>query len=149
MGIELWEQRSIKKTNVPSLIELEEQVKNCTKCNLHQNRTHTVFARGDSKAKIMVIGEAPGYNEDQKGLPFVGKAGALLNKMLFSIGVNDKDVYIANVLKCRPPQNRDPTLEEISACSHYLIAQIKHVAPKIILGVGRFAGHFLLTRLFL
>ena len=93
----------------------------------------------------MIIGEAPGLHEDQQGLPFVGKAGFLLNKMLSSIGISADDVYISNVLKCRPPDNRDPLSEEIAQCSGYLSQQIALVAPKLILAVGRFAGQFLLN----
>ncbi|STX51361.1 C-terminal part of DNA polymerase, bacteriophage-type [Legionella busanensis] len=147
MGIDVWTSR---QTNTCSnkLIDLAETVANCTKCpTLYQNRTQTVFSRGNPSAKLMIIGEAPGFNEDKQGLPFVGRAGTLLNQMLNSIGLNEDDVYIANVIKCRPPENRDPRPEEIAQCSGYLIQQIKLVAPKLLLALGRFAGQFLLKEL--
>lgn len=131
---------------VNELTSLCETVSSCTKCSLHATRTQTVFARGNPKAKLMIIGEAPGFYEDQQGLPFVGKAGGLLNRMLESIGMTDEDVYIANVLKCRPPGNRDPQLEEIQQCSAYLTEQIRMINPSVLLAVGRFSGHFLLQQ---
>ena len=144
MGIETWVVRE-PLVHKKSLAGLAEEVSSCTRCTLHQTRTQTVFARGNSKANLMIIGEAPGLHEDQQGLPFVGKAGFLLNKMLSSIGISADDVYISNVLKCRPPDNRDPLSEEIAQCSGYLSQQIALVAPKLILAVGRFAGQFLLN----
>jgi DNA polymerase len=126
------------------LANLAKQVSSCTRCPLAQTRTQTVFARGNPQAKLMIVGEAPGFYEDQQGKPFVGKAGGLLNRMLRSIGLSDEDVYIANVLKCRPPNNRDPNSEEISQCCDYLAQQIAIVSPHLILAVGRFAGQFLL-----
>ena len=144
MGIETWVVRE-PLVHKKSLAGLAEEVSSCTRCTLHQTRAQTVFARGNSKANLMIIGEAPGLHEDQQGLPFVGKAGFLLNKMLSSIGISADDVYISNVLKCRPPDNRDPLSEEIAQCSGYLSQQIALVAPKLILAVGRFAGQFLLN----
>ncbi|MGQ3887444.1 uracil-DNA glycosylase [Legionella sp. CNM-1927-20] len=146
MGVDVWTPR---QTHICSnkLIDLASTVANCTKCPLYQNRTNTVFSRGNSSAKLMIIGEAPGFNEDKQGLPFVGRAGALLNQMLNSIGLTEDDVYIANVIKCRPPENRDPRPEEILQCSGYLVQQIELVAPKLLLALGRFAGQFLLNEI--
>ena len=126
-----------------SLSLLAQNVAACTRCPLHQTRKQTVFFRGNPQAKLMIVGEAPGFYEDQQGRPFVGKAGGLLNQMLQSVGIQEDAVYIANVLKCRPPNNRDPKTEEISQCSHYLRQQIALVKPDLILAVGRFAGQFL------
>lgn len=155
MGIEPWTMREQKSScsNILPLNQPEEalnrlamQVTACERCPLHQTRTQTVFSRGHPQAKLMIVGEAPGYYEDQQGQPFVGKAGSLLNRMLQSIGYREEDVYIANVLKCRPPNNRDPRPEEIAACSDYLHQQITYVAPRLILALGRFAGQFLLKQ---
>ncbi len=128
------------------LTSLAHEVAGCTRCPLHQTRTHTVFARGNPKARLMLIGEAPGFYEDQQAKPFVGKAGLLLNRMLASIDLTEEDYYIANVLKCRPPNNRDPQLTEIAACSSYLSAQIHFIQPQLILALGRFAGQFLMQQ---
>lgn len=145
MGVEIWELRKKPPAfEQCSLEELAQQVSSCKRCPLHQSRTHTVFARGNPHAKLMVIGEAPGFYEDQQGKPFVGKAGTLLNRMLASIDLSENEIYIANVLKCRPPENRDPTPEEIEQCSGHLVKQIQAVQPQLILAVGRFSGQFLL-----
>jgi uracil-DNA glycosylase family 4 len=158
LGIEPWILRSseaiVRQSNESSIIAcapegldtLRGSVASCTKCSLHQTRTQTVFARGNPEAKLMIIGEAPGFYEDKQGLPFVGKAGGLLNRMLASIGFLPEDVYIANVLKCRPPDNRDPQVDEIQQCSGYLTQQIRMVNPIVLLAVGRFSGHFLLQQ---
>ncbi|MFA5960326.1 MAG: uracil-DNA glycosylase [Tatlockia sp.] len=122
---------------------LAEQARACQNCPLHQTRKQVVFSRGNFNANLMVIGEAPGFYEDQQGLPFVGKAGQLLNCMLASIGLDEDAVYITNVLKCRPPENRDPEAFEIQQCSHFLTEQIACKAPRLILALGRFAGQFL------
>ena len=143
MGIDVWSLRD-NKTKRKSLESLEKDVVACIRCPLHECRTQTVFARGNPDASLMILGEAPGYHDDREGLPFVGKAGSLLNKMLNSIGLSEEDVYIANVLKCRPPDNRDPQTDEILQCREYLIQQIEYVMPKLILAVGRFSGGFLL-----
>ena len=116
----------------------------CSRCELHQSRTQTVFGVGDRAARWLVIGEAPGAEEDQRGEPFVGRAGALLNAMLAAIGLPREAVYIANILKCRPPQNRDPRPAEVLACSAYLERQIALLEPTIILAVGRIAAQNLL-----
>jgi DNA polymerase len=123
---------------------LEEQVSACTRCALHQSRTQTVFGTGNRSAEWMIIGEAPGADEDRQGEPFVGRAGRLLNEMLFAAGYQRADVFIANILKCRPPANRDPSADEIACCQPYLQHQIELVQPKLILAVGRIAAHGLL-----
>lgn len=123
---------------------MRTRVANCTACGLHQGRTQTVFGVGDNNAQWMVIGEAPGAEEDRQGEPFVGRAGQLLNAMLLAIGLQREEVYIANVVKCRPPGNRDPAPEEAAACEPYLKRQIALIKPKVILVVGRIAAHNLL-----
>jgi uracil-DNA glycosylase family 4 len=117
----------------------------CTKCELHRTRTQTVFGTGERHADLLIIGEAPGRDEDLRGEPFVGRAGQLLNAMLLAIGFQREQVYIANILKCRPPNNRDPRIEEAAACSPYLQAQIELIRPKVILALGRIAAHNLLN----
>lgn len=123
---------------------LEQKVAGCTACALHQTRTQTVFGVGNRSAKLMIIGEAPGFHEDAKGEPFVGRAGQLLTAMLKSIGFIRDQVYIANILKCRPPDNRDPLPIEIKTCTPYLEQQIALVKPQLLLAVGRIAAHHLL-----
>ena len=116
----------------------------CQRCNLHQTRTQTVFGVGSHRARWVFIGEAPGADEDRQGEPFVGRAGQLLNAMLFALGLAREEVYIANVLKCRPPENRDPRPEEVEQCEPYLIRQIELIQPAIIVALGRHAVHSLL-----
>lgn len=123
---------------------LEKKVINCRSCELHSSRTNAVFGVGDKNADLMVIGEAPGADEDRQGEPFVGRAGQLLNAMLQAIGLKRKQVFIANILKCRPPGNRDPYPEEALRCEPYLMRQIALVKPKVILAVGRVAAQNLL-----
>ena len=123
---------------------LQKRVATCTLCGLHSTRTQTVFGVGDNNAQWMVIGEAPGADEDRQGEPFVGRAGKLLNEMLRAVGLPREDVYIANVLKCRPPNNRDPLPVEVAQCAPYLKRQVELVQPKIILAVGRIAAQNLL-----
>ncbi|WP_133129660.1 uracil-DNA glycosylase [Legionella yabuuchiae] len=142
LGIKPWILRN-QNDSARKLRLLETSVQSCQQCNLHKSRSHTVFARGNCQAQLMIIGEAPAYHEDQQGMPFVGKAGMLLNKMLDSVGFLPEEVYITNVIKCRPPNNRDPEAIEIEACSSYLREQIELINPAVILGVGKFAGHFL------
>jgi DNA polymerase len=125
--------------------ELEAAVKGCVLCELHRTRTQTVFGVGDRQAKWMVIGEAPGADEDAQGEPFVGRAGQLLNSMLKACGLKREQVFIANILKCRPPQNRDPSPAEAACCTPYLHRQIELVDPKLILCVGRIAAQNLLS----
>lgn len=123
---------------------LEERVADCTRCELHHGRTQTVFGVGNPQADWMIIGEAPGAEEDRQGEPFVGRAGQLLNEMLRAVGLARESVYIANILKCRPPRNRDPQPEEVDACEAYLQRQIELVDPRLILAVGRIAAQNLL-----
>ncbi|HEX6998878.1 MAG TPA: uracil-DNA glycosylase [Gammaproteobacteria bacterium] len=123
---------------------LAEAVKACTRCALHRGRKQAVFGVGRPDAELMVVGEAPGADEDRQGEPFVGPAGRLLNAMLRSIGYPRADVYIANILKCRPPNNRDPRPEEAVACTPFLERQIELVSPKALLAVGRIAAQWLL-----
>ncbi len=124
--------------------ELRDEVAACTLCSLHRTRTQTVFGVGSESADWMIIGEAPGAEEDRRGEPFVGRAGKLLDEMLRSVGLARDDVFIANLLKCRPPQNRDPAVGEAAACRSYLDRQIALLAPKLILAVGRIAAQHLL-----
>jgi len=121
------------------------EVANCTRCGLHECRTRTVFGVGDRQARWLVVGEAPGADEDLQGEPFVGRAGGLLNAMLRGIGLAREQVFIANVLKCRPPNNRDPAPEEVAQCLPYLERQIALLQPRILLAVGRIAAQNLLA----
>ena len=125
-------------------IPLKTAVSGCVKCGLHRTRTQTVFGVGDENADWMLIGEAPGAEEDRLGDPFVGQAGKLLDNMLAAIHLSRRNVYIANVLKCRPPGNRNPTPEEVTQCSPHLLQQIELIQPKLILAMGRFAAQTLL-----
>ena len=126
------------------LAALKQEVSVCTQCELHQTRTQTVFGVGNPQADWLVIGEAPGADEDKQGEPFVGRAGQLLNSMLLAMGLQREQVFIANILKCRTPNNRDPKPEEVVACESYLRKQIELIKPKIILAVGRIAAQNLL-----
>ncbi|MGH8556140.1 MAG: uracil-DNA glycosylase [Methylococcales bacterium] len=124
--------------------KLEGCVANCTACELHVTRTQTVFGTGSHTAKWMVIGEAPGASEDRQGKPFVGRAGQLLTEMLRAVGLERDEVFIANILKCRPPNNRDPKPGEVESCEGFLKQQVAMVKPKIILAAGRIAAQNLL-----
>ncbi|MCJ7735787.1 MAG: uracil-DNA glycosylase [Anaerolineae bacterium] len=121
------------------LESLTAEVRQCTKCPLHLGRTRSVPGEGAEHAQIMFIGEAPGFHEDQQGRPFVGAAGKFLDELLTSVNLRREDVYIANVIKCRPPSNRDPLQEEIEACKAHLDRQIELIQPKIIVTLGRFS----------
>jgi DNA polymerase len=127
-----------------SLEQLEATIKRCRRCPLGRTRTNFVFGVGNPDADIMFIGEAPGRDEDLQGIPFVGRAGKLLDKMLAEIGLSRNDVYIANILKCRPPNNRDPQPEEVEKCLPYLMKQIKLIKPKVICSLGRIAAQNIL-----
>jgi DNA polymerase len=126
-----------------SLIAYGDVVAGCTKCALAQGRTQVVFGTGSPTAELMFVGEAPGFHEDKQGVPFVGAAGQLLSKLLDGIGLKREDVYIANVLKCRPPGNRDPLPEEIESCEPHLWRQIELIEPKLICTLGNFATKLL------
>ncbi|HEX2155488.1 MAG TPA: uracil-DNA glycosylase [Actinomycetes bacterium] len=116
----------------------------CTRCRLYQSRTQVVFGQGDPHADLMFVGEAPGFHEDRQGIPFVGPSGQLLNRLLEGIGLRRQDVYICNVVKSRPPSNRDPQPDEIAACRPWLDAQIRLVDPKVVVTLGNFAAKTLL-----
>jgi DNA polymerase len=122
---------------------LYAQVRDCTKCPLHQGRTNAVFGAGNADAELMFIGEAPGASEDRLGLPFVGAAGKLLDKLLDEVGMDRKDVWIGNVLRCRPPDNRDPQPREIEACQDYLFEQVRLIEPTVICTLGNFSTKLL------
>ena len=153
MGIQVWlaneqpivqVEADLAVNNETRWQQLEQAVTLCRKCQLHQSRTQTVFGVGNKDASLLVIGEAPGRDEDLQGEPFVGRAGQLLNAMLAAIGLQRQQVYIANILKCRPPNNRDPRPEEADACSPWLNQQIALIRPDVILALGRVAAHNLL-----
>jgi uracil-DNA glycosylase family 4 len=136
----------VHKVSTEGWVEIKQAVPACTACALHQTRTQTVFGVGDENADWMLIGEAPGAEEDRLGDPFVGQAGKLLDNMLASLGMNRREnVYIANVLKCRPPGNRNPEPEEVAKCSPFLQKQIDLIRPKLIVAMGRFAAQTLLA----
>ena len=125
------------------LVELYKEVGKCTKCPLHETRTKAVFGAGNADAELMFVGEAPGAEEDKQGLPFVGRAGQLLNQLLEEIGLSREDVFIANVLKSRPPGNRDPQPSEIAACEPYLFEQVGLIEPKVVCTLGNFSTKLL------
>src|SRR5215218_4146071 len=125
------------------LVELYREASGCLRCPLHQGRTNVVFGSGNADADLMFVGEAPGQQEDAQGLPFVGRAGKLLDQLLEEVGLERADVFITNVLKSRPPGNRDPELAEIDACKPYLAAQIELIEPKVICTLGNFATKLL------
>src|SRR5919107_3827616 len=122
---------------------LRSDVAGCTRCRLHEGRTQTVFGSGNPAAELMFVGEAPGYHEDRQGVPFVGQAGKLLDRLLAGIGLTRADVYVTNVLKSRPPGNRDPQPDEIAACETYLFRQLELVRPRVVCTLGNFATKLL------
>ncbi len=122
-----------------SLVQIAEEVRTCTRCDLCRTRTNSVPGAGNPNASVMFIGEGPGFNEDQQGLPFVGQAGKYLNELLGIAGLSRDDVFITNVVKCRPPSNRDPLPDEIAACSGYLERQMKLIDPELVVTLGRFS----------
>ncbi len=136
--------KAVKKNKSGPLYDFYYNINTCKKCSLGDTRTHFVFGAGNPKADLMFIGEAPGKDEDLQGIPFVGRAGQLLTLMLKSIQLDRQDVFIANVLKCRPPNNRDPLQEEIDKCEPYLMKQIEIINPRLIVTLGRFASASLL-----
>jgi uracil-DNA glycosylase len=125
------------------LVDLYKKVSTCTKCILHETRTKAVFGAGNADAELIFVGEAPGAEEDRQGLPFVGRAGQLLNQLLAEIGLSREEVFIANVLKSRPPGNRDPQPLEIEACRPYLFEQVRLIEPKVVCTLGNFATKLL------
>lgn len=172
MGISCWQKRSSAPARMPGKVVAEvvetpvtvaadkpadvfdadnmdwptltESILSCRRCELHSKRKQAVVGVGDHNADWMFVGEAPGAEEDRQGEPFVGPAGKLLNAMLFALGLKREDVYIANVLKCRPPRNRDPQANEVAQCEPYLLRQIELIQPRVIVALGRHAAHSLL-----
>lgn len=148
MDIDVWTPRAqpTTKSNAPfdTWEALKAEVATCTRCPLYKARTQTVFGVGNIHADLMFIGEAPGAQEDKQGEPFVGRAGQLLDSMLHSIGFDRQKIYIANILKSRPPNNRDPLPEEVAACTPFLTRQIALIQPKLLVALGRISAHFLL-----
>ncbi|MFC1509286.1 uracil-DNA glycosylase [Candidatus Omnitrophota bacterium] len=137
---------SKRKPKEGKIDSLNKETLLCTRCPAMKKRNNVVFGEGNTNAKLMFVGEAPGYDEDIKGRPFVGKAGMLLTKIIEAMGLKREEVYICNVLKCRPPGNRNPLPEEIASCIDYLSAQIEHIKPKVICGLGKFASQTLLNK---
>jgi uracil-DNA glycosylase family 4 len=138
LNIKLNKKQSPKNT-AKCLEKLKKEVERCRGCDLYKTKKHYVFGDGNPNANLMFIGEAPGASEDEQGLPFVGRAGKLLNDLLKEVGIDRQEVYIANCLKCRPPNNRDPQENELKACRPFLDKQIELIKPKIIITLGRFA----------
>lgn len=130
--------------HLPDLGSLEAYVGDCQRCRLAQTRTRLVFGGGDPQAPLMLVGEAPGKNEDLRGEPFVGAAGKLLDELLDSITMSRSEVYIANILKCRPPHNRDPLTDEIATCTPFLVEQVRLIGPRVIATLGNFATRYVL-----
>ncbi len=152
-GFDTWAQsapplaiRSRSSASLPrfTLEDIRADLGDCQRCKLASTRTHVVFGAGDAQAELMFVGEGPGADEDRKGLPFVGKAGQLLTKMIGAMGLSRDRVYIANIIKCRPPQNRNPQADEISSCRPFLDQQIAAIRPKVICALGTFAAQTLL-----
>ena len=128
------------------LIELHDSLRECQACRLASGRTQVVFGTGNPDASIMFVGEAPGFYEDQQGVPFVGAAGKLLTELLESVALSRSEIYIANVIKCRPPQNRNPQADEVETCKPFLLQQIELIKPKLVCSLGNFAMQTLLGR---
>jgi uracil-DNA glycosylase len=135
---------TIDKVQDDSLLKIREDLGDCTRCELHKKRNKLVFGDGSAKAQLLFVGEGPGADEDAQGLPFVGRAGRLLTQMIEAMGLQRKDVYICNVVKCRPPENRTPEPDEVQTCSPYLLRQIDTIDPKVIVCLGAVAAKTLL-----
>lgn len=151
MGIVIWkrplEERNASKQDAAThtaWLALQQQAMTCKACPLHQSRQHVVFGVGSLAPSLLIVGEAPGQHEDLQGEPFVGRAGQLLNQMLHAIGLKREAVYITNVIKCRPPNNRDPLPSEVATCTPFLEKQVHMLKPRVILALGRYAAHYLL-----
>ena len=127
-----------------ALARLRKEIGDCTRCRLCEKRTHLVFGVGSPRARLMFVGEGPGYEEDRQGIPFVGRAGQLLNRILAAMGLRREDVYIANVVKCRPPENRTPLPDEMAVCSPFLMRQIEAIRPQVVVALGGVAVQNLL-----
>jgi len=141
---ELLSNHSLHAPSVETLEEIRGELGECHRCKLHRTRRTLVFGEGSEKAKLMFVGEGPGYDEDVQGRPFVGKAGQLLTKIIQSINLQREEVYITNIIKCRPPQNRNPEPDEIECCNPFLLKQINAIQPQIICALGTFAAQTLL-----
>jgi len=136
--------QKMTRSGILTLMEVQKELGDCKRCKLHRTRQTIVFGEGNEKATLMLIGEGPGYEEDIQGRPFVGKAGQLLTKILQSIHLPREEVYIANIIKCRPPQNRNPESDEIESCAPFLMRQIQVIQPKLICALGTFSSQTLL-----
>jgi uracil-DNA glycosylase family 4 len=135
---------SVEKLSNDTLLKIREDLGDCTRCKLHSTRHNIVFGDGNPKAELIFVGEGPGHDEDMQGLPFVGRAGKLLTQMIEAMGLQRKDVYICNVVKCRPPENRQPEKDEVGECSPFLMRQIDTIAPKVIVCLGSTAAQTIL-----
>jgi uracil-DNA glycosylase family 4 len=135
---------SVNKVSGDTLLKIREDLGECTRCKLHPTRHSIVFGDGNPKAQLVFVGEGPGHDEDMQGLPFVGRAGKLLTQMIEAMGLQRKDVYICNVVKCRPPGNRQPEKDEVAECSPFLMRQIDTIAPKVIVCLGSTAAQTIL-----
>jgi len=135
---------SMTKISGDTLLKIREDLGECTRCKLHKTRHSIVFGDGNPKAQLVFVGEGPGHDEDMQGLPFVGRAGKLLTQMIEAMGLQRKDVYICNVVKCRPPENRQPEKDEVAECSPFLMRQIDAIAPKVIVCLGSTAAQTIL-----
>ena len=138
------QEREKSAERIPSLEEIRAEMGDCRRCKLYGGRKNLVFGDGPADARLMFVGEAPGADEDRQGVPFVGASGQLLNKMLRNLGLRREEVYIANIIKCRPPGNRDPEADEVTACLPFLEKQIQAIRPRVIVILGRPAAHALL-----
>jgi uracil-DNA glycosylase family 4 len=134
----------VTQSEILTLADVRKELGDCKRCKLHRGRKTIVFGEGNERATLMFIGEGPGYDEDVQGRPFVGKAGQLLTKIIQSINLQREEVYIANIIKCRPPQNRNPEPDEIESCNPFLMKQINAIQPKIICALGTFSAQTLL-----
>lgn len=141
-GISLF--TDVEKIKDDTLLRIREDIGDCTRCKLHKGRTKIVFGDGNPKARLVFVGEAPGADEDKQGIPFVGRAGKLLTQMIEAMGLQRQDVYICNVVKCRPPENRKPEDDEVSTCSPYLLRQLDVIEPKVLVCLGAVAAQTLL-----
>lgn len=135
---------SVNRIEGDTLLKIREDLGDCTRCKLHKTRTNIVFADGNPNAQLVFVGEGPGHDEDVQGIPFVGRAGKLLTQMIEAMGLQRKDVYICNVVKCRPPENRLPEKDEVAQCSPFLLRQLDTINPKVIVCLGACAAQTLL-----
>ena len=142
---QVWSQDKESSAGLAETLDaIRAELGDCQRCGLAASRTNLVYGVGNPNARLVLVGEAPGREEDRQGEPFVGEAGRLLDRILLAMGMQREEVYICNVLKCRPPDNRDPQPEEVAACEAFLIRQIAAIKPQVIIGLGRFAVHSLL-----